>query len=267
MVYIHSRAKICHIFTLESNNSKPFMPQCDSQRWTFPYLLAFFSLALSASRTACLILENVRSHIQSLPALKFNQKIYYGHNRKNDCMIPVLLSSILESIDRLLLPSASTDVDDVNLLRGLLFLRNGHIDDAHDIIQNLPSSPAAAYAHSLIHRYEAQHVGDNGLSGFSNSGYWLDDIGDFVTYKDLLIYITNETKPSLCSGVEQFAASCSESFQWRATKFLNLCILSLKNKNQDEIDFCESVTLYELHCLILHVTDKLIRSSSSTVSK
>ena len=222
---------------------------------------------MSGSLTTSLVLESVCSYIVSLPALKFNQKMYYTGKSVNDNTESMSPSLILEPIDKLISSCAVAAADDENLLRGLLFLRTGRIDNAHDIIQNLPSSPAAAYAHSLIHKYEAQHVGDNGLSGFSNSGYWLDDIGDFVTYKDLLIYITNETKPSLCSGVEQFAASCSESFQWRATKFLNLCILSLKNKNQDEIGFCESVTLYELHCLILHVTDKLIRSSSSTVSK
>jgi len=169
-------------------------------------------------------------HIDFLPALKFNQKIYYGRKLiTNNEETSTTSSAYPGPINDLLKTSQASD-NAISLLRGLILLRVGRIDESHELIQNLPTTPAVAYAHSLIHRYEGQNIGDNYLTGFSNSGYWLDDIGDFATFKELLVHISRMEGKNANSNIERFIRDCTKSGKWKPTKFLNFCIESTRSQ-------------------------------------
>ena len=116
-------------------------------------------------------------------------------------------------------------------LKALFLLKIGILYESHEIIQRLPSSPIVAYIHSLIHRFEGENYGENNLSGFSNSGYWLDEIGDkFPIYSELIIYAKNiySAKYSDHENLKMFIEKVNDS--WRPLAFLNLCIKSVGSK-------------------------------------
>jgi hypothetical protein len=116
-------------------------------------------------------------------------------------------------------------------LKALFLLKIGMLYESHEIIQRLPSSTIVAYIHSLIHRFEGENYGENNLSGFSNSGYWLDEIGDkFPIYSELIIYAKNiySAKYSKHENLKMFIEKVNDS--WRPLTFLNLCIKSIRSK-------------------------------------
>jgi hypothetical protein len=121
--------------------------------------------------------------------LKFNMKMHYGRDVQKTTSGEVTL--------KYQTPSQSHDYE---LYRGLCLLRFGLIDHAHDIIQQLPSSSSVSYAHSLIHRFEGQNIGDNGLSGFSNSGWDLFEcflIQGITLTMCFPCYLNSNFRPSL----------------------------------------------------------------------
>ena len=194
------------------------------------YVLVIVLVTFSCSSLVSHSPNILRSHIDSLPALKFNQKIYYGRNLiTNNEETSTTSSAYPGPINDLLKTSPASD-NAISLLRGLILLRVGRIDESHELIQNLPTTPAVGYAHSLIHRYEGQNIGDNSLTGFSNSGYWLDDIGDFATYKELLVYISRMEGKNANSNIERFIRDCTKSGKWKPTKFLKFCIESTRSQ-------------------------------------
>ena len=169
-----------------------------------------------------------KQKLKQQSSLNFNRKMIDSTQislKKDSNEINLLDQLFPENTDQL------NQNQNVLQLKALFLLKIGMLYESHEIIQRLPSSTIVAYIHSLIHRFEGENYGENNLSGFSNSGYWLDEIGDkFSIYSELIIYAKNiySAKYSKHQNLKMFIEKVNDS--WRPLTFLNLCFKSIRSK-------------------------------------
>lgn len=94
----------------------------------------------------------------------------------------------------------SASADHARVAAALVLLGAGAADEAHNLatplswhygtpfggppVENSPAAAEATYAHALIHRLEAHHVGEFG-TGFHNSAFWFAHLSDLSDSSEL----------------------------------------------------------------------------------
>lgn len=134
------------------------------------------------------------------------------------------LPPIDEEVERSAAAALAGDDDFASVCAALIYLGgSGAADEAHNIVTPLswphatvfggepkPDGPAAteaAYVHALIHRLEANHVGEFG-TGYHNSAFWFASFGDhpiFPQIREVALRAAEESPANDCKLVQRFA--------------------------------------------------------------
>lgn len=156
----------------------------------------------------------------------------------------------LQTID---LDDLSSNKDSANVLLGLLYLRCGGIDEAHDIVTpyswsspesfaagppvlHSPAHQDACYAHAMVHRREGQHVGEFG-TGWNNSSYWFGTVGTHPIYSK--VYDFANTQAQKNPILQQHIAAFGNA--WNPRQFLKLCETAVAKMDKNLGDFCQDI--------------------------
>jgi len=170
-------------------------------------------------------------------------------------------AELCEKLGSLDLDDISPNKDAVAILLGLLYLRCGGVDEAHDIVtpyswaspegfatgppvRNSTAAQDACYAHAMVHRREGEHVGEFG-TGWNNSSYWFGTVGAHPVYSQVY-----ERAYELSRGNSELQHHMqAHGGAWQPRKFLKLCEEGVRSKDKAVADFCREVANTEWRCL------------------
>ena len=132
--------------------------------------------------------------------------------------------------------------DHAKVAIALLLLGGGGVDECHALVTPLswpeathfggsavydsPAAQEATYAHSLVHRREAYHVGELG-TGWRNSAFWM---GSTRVHKDLASLMLQRARTAATDA--ESSACCDEALNdgWRPSELNKLCAAALQGE-------------------------------------
>ena len=158
---------------------------------------------------------------------------------------------------------------------GLILLGHGYTDECHNLVtpmswgEDVPfaANPSiysecspevksfATYTHSLVHRREAFHIGEFGLSGFQNAIFWSNMVKKcesttrslpHVQWQGAVVALSQESKYKDCDKIQEwcqqhgFEASCSGDVSFKTPAIHQLCEIVLQQQKTNENEKAQS---------------------------
>jgi hypothetical protein len=190
--------------------------------------------------------REISSVVEKLP---FNQKMLYRTEISESSR---KLQLNINEINELFRDSVRMS-DTTKLLKGLILMKAGALDESHEIIQLL-SSHDAYYAHSLLHRLEGSNVGELGLTGWSNCGYWQGQYDYHPNFPQLYDYAyslyQSQSQYNSCNKISELFTEYFRAIEWDCNRFLTFCIDVNRCKDSTALEYCEKITSKECDLLI-----------------
>jgi len=149
-----------------------------------------------------------------------------------------------------------------DVLVGLLYLAGGGLDEAHDIVLPYswdapteqggnpvllsPAREESVYGHAMVHRLEGRHLGELGMTGYSNACFWFGRAGEHPRKEEL---VGEAGRIAREVGVAEVAEVSSVVRDWTSDKFIRLC---REARDEGVREFCTRVTNVEWRLIVEH---------------